>query len=188
MKRMSTRIGVFALLLAAAAIRAGADQPGASSGFKVDLIASIDDAGKKLLDLAQAMPAEKYTWRPGEGVRSVSEVFMHVAAGNYMIPSFLGAKRPEGMDRTMETKVTEKPKVIETLQKSIAHLKGVVESTPDADLDKKVKFFGNERSERALLILVASHMHEHLGQSIAYARMNKIVPPWSETPASPPAK
>jgi len=182
-------IGVAAFLLVTVVRFAQAQQPAAAlSGFKTDLLASIDDAGKKLVDLAQAVPADKYTWRPAEGVRSFSEVFMHVVAGNYLIPSFMGFKRPEGVDRDIETKVTEKPKVVEWLQKSIADLKKTVEATPDADLDKKVKFFGSERTERGLLIIVCSHMHEHLGQSIAYARMNKVVPPWSETPATPPAK
>ena len=184
-ERLLLRASVLAFSLAAAAFSAGADQPAASSGFRTDLTASIDDAGKKLVDLAQAMPADKYGWRPSDGVRSVSEVFMHVAAGSYLFPNFLGVKRPEGMDRTMETKVTEKSKVIETLQKSIAHLKSAVESIPDADLDKTVKFFGGERSERALLILASNHMHEHLGQAIAYARINKVTPPWSETSSAP---
>jgi len=189
MKRMAIRIGALALVVAATAVSVPADQPaGALSPFKTDLLASIDDAGKKLVGLAQAVPADKYAWRPAEGVRSVSEVYMHVVGGNYLIPSFMGVKPPEGIDRSIETKVTDKAKVVEWLQKSIADLKKVVETTPDADLDKKVKFFGSERSERALLILVCSHMHEHLGQSIAYARMNKITPPWSETPATPPAK
>ncbi len=189
MKRSSALIGVAAFLLVAVAPFAQAQQPAAAlSGFKTDLLASIDDAGKKLVNLAQAVPADKYIWRPAEGVRSFSEVFMHVVAGNYLIPSFMGFKRPEGVDRDIETKVTEKPKVVEWLQKSIADLKKTVEATPDADLDKKVKFFGSERTERGLLIIVCSHMHEHLGQSIAYARMNKVVPPWSETPATPPAK
>ena len=188
MKKSSALIAVAAFLLLTIASLAGAQQPAAMSGFKTDLLASIDDAGKKLVDLAQAVPAEKYSWRPAEGVRSFSEVFMHVVAGNYLIPSFMGVPRPEGVDRNIETKVTDKAKVVEWLQKSIADLKKVVETTPDADLDKKVKFFGSERTERGLLIIVCSHMHEHLGQSIAYARMNKIVPPWSETPATPPAK
>jgi len=187
-KRIAVLTGIFALLFVVVS-RAHAQQPAAAlSGFKTDLIVSIDDAGKKLVDLAQAVPGDKYGWRPAEGVRSVSEVYMHVVAGNYLIPSFFGVKRPEGVDRTIETKVTEKAKVVEWLQKSIADLKKVVETTPDSDLDKKVKFFGSERTERGLLILVCSHMHEHLGQSIAYARINKIVPPWSETPATPPAK
>ena len=187
MKRIAIVFGISALLVGMAALPVRADQTPEASGFKTDLLASIDDAGKKLVDLAQAVPAEKYGWRPSEGVRSFSEVFMHVVAGNYLIPSFMGFKRPEGVDRSIETKVTEKAKVIEWLQKSIADLKKTVEATPDADLDKKVKFFGSERTERGLLIIVCSHLHEHLGQAIAYARMNKIAPPWSEGEPKPPA-
>jgi uncharacterized damage-inducible protein DinB len=183
------RVSLWVVLAATLSGVAAARQAAApASGFKADLIGSIDDAAKKLVDLAQATPAEKFGWRPAAGVRSVSEVYLHVAAGNYLIPSFIGVKRPDGMDRTMETKITDKAKVVETLQKSIAHLKSAIEITPDADLDKKVKFFGTEMTERALLIHVANHMHEHLGQSIAYARVNGITPPWSATEGAPPAK
>jgi len=182
---MSSRaIRLAAALLILAASRLGlADSAG--GGFKSDVLASIDDAGKKLVDLAQAMPAEKFGWRPASGVRSVSEVYVHVAAGNYFLPTFVGVKRPEGMDRTMETKITEKSQVIDTLKKSIAHLKNAVEGVPDADLDKPVKFFGRDLTERAILLHAVNHMHEHLGQSIAYARMNGVVPPWSESESAP---
>jgi uncharacterized damage-inducible protein DinB len=145
----------------------------------------LSDVEKKLVALAEATPQEKYAWRPGPGVRSISEVYMHVAFGNYFIPSFLGAKMPEGLTRDTEKTVTEKAKVIEALKKSFDHARKAVEATPDSDLDKKVKVFGQEPSERMMLIGLVSHGHEHLGQSIAYARTNGIAPPWSEGP--PPA-
>jgi len=84
--------------------------------------------------------------------------------------------------------VTEKPKVVEALKKSFDHARKAVEATPDSDLDKKVKFFGQEPSERMMLIVLVSHGHEHLGQSIAYARMNGITPPWSATETGPEKK
>jgi uncharacterized damage-inducible protein DinB len=178
-----TRTRIFAVLVVAGAIASAATAAEAPlSGFKVDLLASLDDAGKKLVDLAQAMPADKYGWRPAPGVRSVAEVYMHVAAGNYLLPSFFGVARPDGMDRTLEQKVTGKAEVVEALQKSIAHARAAVVGFPDADLDKKAKFFGRETTERWLLIQLNSHMHEHLGQSVAYARINGVAPPWSEGP------
>jgi uncharacterized damage-inducible protein DinB len=134
------------------------------------------------------MPQEKYSWRPAPGIRSVSEVYVHVAGGNFLLPSFMGAKVPEGITRDMEKTVTEKAKVIDSMKKSFEHVKSVAANMTDADLDKKIKIFGGrEVTERALLVTILNHMHEHLGQSIAYARMNGVAPPWSEG-AEPPAK
>ncbi len=130
---------------------ASAQQPAAAapSALKADLLASMDDAAKKLVDLAQAVPADKYGWRPAPGVRSISEVYMHTAGGNFLIPTFIGVKAPEGIDRSMETKVTDKAQVIDMLKKSIAHVHAAVEGTPDADMDQMVKFFGRDMDKRA---------------------------------------
>jgi uncharacterized damage-inducible protein DinB len=135
------------------------------------------------------MPQEKYSWRPAPGIRSVSEVYVHVAGGNFLLPSFMGVKVPEGITRDMEKTVTDKVKVIDTMKKSFDHVKSVAANMTDADLDKKVKIFGGrEVTERALLVVILNHMHEHLGQSIAYARMNGVAPPWSEGGEAAPAK
>src|SRR5207247_8593860 len=129
------------------------------------------------VELANAMPAEKLSWRPAPGIRSVSEVYMHVVGANYLLPSFAGVKMPEGISRDMEKTVTEKAKVVETLKKSLENAKSVATNATDADLDKKVKIFGREITQRALMMVMLNHMHEHLGQSIAYARMNGVTPP-----------
>jgi uncharacterized damage-inducible protein DinB len=152
-----------------------------AAGFLADYAAEVDAVGKKLVDLAQAEPAEKYGWRPSPGVRSIGEVYMHVVGGNSTIPSFLGAKRMDGITRDSEKQVTDKAKIVELLQKSIANAKAAGQTVTDADLDKKVKTFGGrEMTQRQVLMLIITHMHEHLGQSIAYARSNGITPPWSE--------
>jgi uncharacterized damage-inducible protein DinB len=151
-----------------------------AAGFLADYQAEVDAVGKKLVDLAQAEPADKYNWRPSPGVRSIGEVYMHVVGGNSTIPSFLGAKRMDGITRDSEKQVTDKAKIVELLQ-SIANAKAAGQTVTDADLDKKVKTFGGrEMTQRQVLLLIVTHMHEHLGQSIAYARMNGITPPWSE--------
>lgn len=153
-----------------------------TSPFKKDLISDIEAAEKELLSLAEAVPAEKYSWRPGEGVRSISEVYMHVAGGNYFLPTFAGITPPPGISRDMEKTITEKDKVIAALKQSFVHLHDAVEKTADADFDKNVKFFGGEEATiRYVFLVAASHCHEHLGQSIAYARTNGIVPPWSKS-------
>jgi len=158
----------------------------APAGFRADYVAEVDSVGKKLVDLAQAIPADKYSWRPAPGVRSVSEVLVHVVQGNSMLPSFLGAARMEGVSRESEKTVTDKARIVDLLKKSIDNARAAGTRVADADLDKRVDFFGSQITQRALLIHLLNHMHEHLGQSIAYARMNGIAPPWSET--GPPPK
>lgn len=156
-----------------------ADAAAPTSGLRAELVKQCNDLEKKFLDLAQAVPQEKYSWRPGEGVRSVSEVYMHVVGANYFFPSFVGVKSPAGLSRDMEKTVTEKAKVVEMLKKSFEHLRRAILSKADSDLDSPAKLFGQETTVRDVLLTTVTHMHEHLGQSIAYARMNGVVPPWS---------
>ena len=158
------------------------------TGFKAIVLNHYNDARKKVLDLAGAMPEEKYSWRPMEGVRSVSEVYMHIAGANYLLPSLIGFKAPEGIGRDDETKITEKAKVAEYLKKSFDYLKDAVLKVSEDDLDKPANFFGEKTTYRGILIDVTAHWHEHLGQSIAYARMNKIVPPWTAAEQTPEQK
>lgn len=187
MKRIARVLPVLVLAFAFTSSVALAQEPVAAgkSSFGAHISKELADVEKKLVGLAEAVPAEKFGWRPAEGVRSVSEVYMHVAGGNYMLPSMLGTKMPEGISRDMEKTVTEKAKVVEALKGSFAHVRKAVEAVPDSDLEKNVKFFGQDKSERQMLLLLLNHAHEHLGQSIAYARMNGVAPPWSEGP--PPA-
>jgi uncharacterized damage-inducible protein DinB len=186
MKRIASALVLTALVLAASAAPAQAP----AKGFRGAFLAQQAGVEKELVALAEATPAEKFSWRPAEGVRSVSEVYMHLAGANYMLPSFAGVKVPEGISRDMEKTVTEKAAVIDALKKSFAHLRAAVEATPDADLDKPLRFFGMDSTVLGLYVLIANHEHEHLGQSIAYARMNGIVPPWSmpKKPAEPHAE
>ncbi|HEY7215879.1 MAG TPA: DinB family protein [Thermoanaerobaculia bacterium] len=149
-------------------------------GMRESILFQIDQAREKLVSLAEAMPAEKYGWRPGEGVRSVGEVFNHVSAANYFLPTFWGAKIPAGVDpRNLEKDGGDKAKTIDTLKKSFDSLKQEVQAVPEADLGRQIKLFGHDATVRDAMMVLASHAHEHLGQSIAYARMNGVVPPWS---------
>ncbi len=175
MKQLASCLVLSVLVLGASA--AVAQTP--VTGFKADFYAQQDGVEKELLGLAEATPAEKFSWRPAEGVRSVSEVYMHIAGANFMIPTFAGQPGPkdEGMDK--EKTVTAKADVIAALKKSFAHVRNALAATKDADFDNKVKIFGMERTVRGVYLLLANHEHEHLGQAIAYARMNGIVPPWT---------
>jgi uncharacterized damage-inducible protein DinB len=150
-----------------------------ASGFRAEFLGQYAYGEKQILDLAEATPADKYGWRPGEGVRSISEVYIHIAGGNYFLLGFAGIKPPAGLDKEMEKNITEKAKVIDELKKSFAHVRAGIAATSDADLDKPVKMFGRDTTVRGVLLSVVSHEFEHLGQSIAYARMNGIVPPWT---------
>ena len=175
MKRIASGLALVALALAAFPASAQTTV----TGFRAEFFAQQDGVEKHLLALAEATPAEKFAWRPAEGVRSISEVYMHLVGANYMLPGFAGVKAPEGISPGMEKSVTEKTAVIAAMKKSFEHLRGAIAATKDADLDKPVKFFGMESTVRGLYLTVALHEHEHLGQSIAYARMNGIVPPWT---------
>src|SRR5262249_17096897 len=140
-------------VLCAAAVMAQAAAPPAPAGFRGEFLNEVNFVGKRLTDLANAMPADKYGWRPAAGVRSVSEVYVHVALGNVFLPSFTGAKVPDGYSRDMEKSVTDKAKVIDTMSKSFDNLKSFATSTADADLEKKVKIFGGlEVTQRELMV------------------------------------
>jgi uncharacterized damage-inducible protein DinB len=154
---------------------------GTGGGIRADIQAQIDDAEKKLNALAEAMPAEKYAWRPSEKVRSVGEVFMHVAGGNYFLTSLMGAPKDEKVNpREFDKDANDKAKTIATMKASFDYVRKYLAGLSDADLDKKMKVFDHDGTARELALIVATHNHEHLGQSIAYARMNGVVPPWSQ--------
>jgi uncharacterized damage-inducible protein DinB len=170
---------LFAICLALGAMSVSARAADTPSGMRALFLRQLADVEKKMNSLAAAVPAEKYSWRPGAGVRSISEVFTHVAGANYFFPSIAGVKPPEGIDRNMEKTVTEKSKVQAALKQSFEHARQAIEGLSDADMAKEVKFFGQPSTVEVVIFTMANHMHEHLGQSIAYARVNGVVPPWS---------
>ncbi|MEJ2086421.1 MAG: DinB family protein [Acidobacteriota bacterium] len=172
--------------LIVAAPVAAADSEGQAT-FYTDFVADFERAGERLVLLAEAMPAETFSWSPAEGVRTVSEVFMHVAGVNMMLPTGLGAAPPEGMEQPenpmtllqdLEGNVTAKDQVIDKLQDSIDYAAAAVPSI--TDLETEVDLFGFPGTKRAYLFILLTHTHEHLGQAIAYARSNGVVPPWSQ--------
>jgi uncharacterized damage-inducible protein DinB len=145
-------------------------------GFRAEFLANLDEVQDKIMSLAEATPADKFAWRPAPGVRSMSEVYMHVAGGNYFLSTFLGAKAPK-TNGDLEMTVTKKADVIAELKRSFDHLRAAANGT--MDLEKPVKLFGNQTTYRGVLVTILSHLHEHLGQAVAYARINGVVPPWS---------
>jgi uncharacterized damage-inducible protein DinB len=134
---------------------------------------------RQLLQLADAIPADKFGWRPGPGVRSVSEVYMHLALGNFWLLQQAGVTTPEAAKLPGEKTVTAKADVIQWLKRSLDAVRKGYES---ADRQKKVQFFGKETTSEGVFLRILIHNNEHMGQSIAYARMNGVVPPWSKVP------
>jgi len=175
---------VAALCLALIVSRAAISQDKAKEnelpkGFRGEFLMQLIDDEKKLIDLAGAIPEAKYGWRPEAGVRSISEVYVHIAASNYGFPKMMGVKPPENLERDPEKKITAKKDVLDYMKRSFEYLKNVAMNTADADLDKPASFFGEPTTVRGILFHLATHLHEHFGQSIAYARANEIVPPWT---------
>ena len=174
---VAATLSLFALL---AVTPAFAEEAAAPSGLKGEMLAWYKDAESKLIQLAEATPEAKYAWRPGKDVRSTGEVFLHVAGANYGVPNFWGVKPPEGFNfATYEKSVSKKADIQKALKESFAYMEQGFMATPDADFDKPAEFFGMKTTVRGGYLLLLSHCHEHLGQSIAYARSNGIVPPWT---------
>jgi uncharacterized damage-inducible protein DinB len=142
-------------------------------------IPEFDHATKQLVALAEATPPDKFAWRPAPGVRSTSEVYMHVAIGNYWLLGQAGVKLPASApkpEQNTESGVTAKAEVIRWLKGSTA---AVRDAYSKADRQKAVKFLGNDGPAENVFLRILVHNHEHMGQLIGYARMSGVVPPWS---------
>ena len=149
---------------------------------KAAFLSDLEVMRGKFVGLANAFPQDKYTWRPMDGVRSVSEVLMLIASEGYgFVPSAVGGK--PGLAREEMgglAKITDKAQVVDHLNKAFAHAKAQVEAADPASLVAKRRVMGQDRTFPDIVISVGGDMHEHLGQLIAYARTNHIVPPWSK--------
>ena len=136
---------------------------------------------RQLIALAEATPAEKFTWRPAPGVRSVSEVYMHIAIANFYLLGVTGPKVPaELKSEGMEKSVTAKADVIDWLKRSLDAVKTAHAGVKPDDLQRKVKVNGRDATVDGMYLRIIIHANEHMGQLIAYARMSGVVPPWSK--------
>jgi uncharacterized damage-inducible protein DinB len=148
---------------------------GPEEGFRADLIQDVQQLEQKFTGLAAAMEGH-YDWRPAEGIRSVSEVIGHVANGNFMFTSIAGVEAETEVPNFEELGPEE---AMQGLEHSFTHAAHAIETIPDDELDSTVQMFGQEATKQQVLYLMVTHMHEHLGQMIAYARSNGVTPPWS---------
>lgn len=159
-----------------------------ATGITGDLIKATASVEEKFVALANALSAAHYDWRPGEGVRSVGEVLLHVAADNYFLPTFIGVSAPAATKiaandypsvQAYERQKLERAATITELMASFDHLKQAMAQVPESRLNESLKVFGQDFTVRSFLLLATTHLHEHLGQMIAYARSNGVKPPWS---------
>jgi uncharacterized damage-inducible protein DinB len=185
MRRASRVLPSLALVTALAWAPAQAQQSGT---LVADLLADIAQVQEKLTTLGRAIPVEQWGWRPSDGTRTVGEVYLHVAADNYLLPTGLGTMAPaatgiKGDDyatvQAFEGKQLAKDAALMELERSFTHLRQALEAASSGPMDGNVSMFGQNFTRQSFLILTTTHLHEHLGQLIAYARSIGVVPPWS---------
>jgi uncharacterized damage-inducible protein DinB len=156
------------------------DHTAPSYDLKAQALLDLQGINKKCVDLAQALPGDKLTWRPSSDTRSFAEVFLHVAGERYGILSMMGAKPPEGFKgREFEKSTTEKDRIVRDLNQSWDFANNTISSMSNADFAKPLPKLGPQANEGDVIYILVADAHEHLGQLIAYARQNGIVPPWT---------
>lgn len=133
----------------------------------------------QLIALAEATPPEKFAWRPAAGVRSTSEVYMHIALANFYLLSITGPKMPADLTREMEKSVTSKPEVIQWLKRSLDAVRTAHATETPKDLERKVHIADRDATVDGMFLRIIVHDNEHMGQLIAYARMTGVAPPWA---------
>jgi len=137
-------------------------------------------ASSQLLALAEVMPEEKFAWRPAPGVRSTSEVFMHITLANFYLLSVTGPKMPADMKEGLEKSVTSKAEVINWLKRSLDAVKTAHLAVTPKELERKVHIYDRDATVDGMYLRIIVHANEHMGQLIAYARMSGVAPPWSK--------
>jgi uncharacterized damage-inducible protein DinB len=165
-------------------------------GFKGEYLWEFDIAERQLLALAEAFPAERYGWRTAETARSVSEVLVHLAAGSRTLlvllgvdaaPDLYGKLEDESDARIMamvsrneslEKSITDKAAVLALLRGSLEAVRTAFAEASDAELDRPEVFFGERTTVRRFYLRALCHMHEHMGQLLAYARAMGMPAPW----------
>jgi uncharacterized damage-inducible protein DinB len=150
----------------------------------IDVILPLGDCESKAMALAKAVPEEKYGWRPAAGVRSFGELFLHIAKGNQLLLKMSSGTSMAELEKQIaenteaEKHVPGKEQILALLTQSFADVRKAMES--GRGLNREMPFFGQTTTKRGIFAILDTHVGEHLGQAIAYARMNGIVPPWSK--------
>jgi hypothetical protein len=159
---------------------ATADHTAPSYDMKAQSLADLQVVQKKFVDLANALPADKLTWRPSADSRSFAEVFLHVAGGRYGVLGLMGTPPPAGFDgKTFEKSTTDQARIVEELNQSWEFTKKAINGMSNADFAKLLPKLGPQANAGDVIYILVIDAHEHLGQLVAYARANGIVPPWT---------
>ena len=173
-RTVKTFLALVFLFLSAAALPAQAPE-GVWQGYDGEW----KHVSQQLIALAEATPAEKFSWRPAPGVRSTSEVYMHIVIANFYLLSVTGPKMPADLKDGMEKSVTSKADVIAWLKRSLDAVKTAHAAVTPKDLQRKVKIADREATVDGMYLRIIVHANEHMGQLIAYARMSGVKPPWA---------
>ena len=156
------------------------DHTAPSYDMKAQSLADLAVVQKKFVDLANALPADKFTWRPSADSRSFAEVFLHVAGERYQILALGGATPPAGFNpKTFEKSTTDKAGIVAQLNQSWDFAQKTINGMTNADFAKLLPKLGPQANAGDVIYILVADAHEHLGQSVAYARENGIVPPWT---------
>jgi hypothetical protein len=159
---------------------ASADHTAPSYDMKGQALVDLQAVQKKFVDLANAVPVDKMTWRPSQDSRSFAEVFLHVAGERYGILALMGTTPPAGFDgKTFEKSTTDRARIVEELNKSWEFAQKAINGMSNADFAKLLPKLGPQANAGDVIYILVADAHEHLGQSVAYARENGIVPPWT---------
>ena len=134
----------------------------------------------QFIALAEATPADKFAWRPAPGVRSTSEVYMHIVMANFWLLSVTGPKMPPDLKENAEKTVISKPEVIAWLKRSLDAVKQAHIAADPKDMSRKLKVEGHDATVDGMYLRIIVHANEHMGQLVAYARMTGVTPPWSK--------
>ncbi len=168
------------LALATLLVSPAAQAQSAATDYRDEFLGHFQRSTFKITSLVDAVPEELYEWSPGEGVMHVAQVYMHLARYNYLyLHSSLGIETPAGIDLANMESIVDKERVREVWKRSVEHVREHVSRMTEEELTAPVVLYGRQVAGWAVLFQLLSHMNEHVGQSVAYARMNGIVPPWS---------
>ena len=153
----------------------------APAGFREEFLHQFDISMSKVVALAEALPADKYAWSPRPGLMPLARLYAHIARFNYHYPAqAMGIAPPAGVDPDTIERVADKKEVVLLLRRSADHVRQAVSRMPEAQLSRATTQYGRRVQQWAVLVQLLAHMNDHMGQSIAYARMAGVVPPWSQ--------
>ena len=188
MKKVSWASVCIALIVSAELVLASAqnsaaepsDSTAPSYDMKPQSLLDLETVQKKFSDLAKVIPADKFNWRPSADSRSFAELFLHVAGERYGILAMMGAPKPKGFDgEAFEKSTTDKTQIIAELDKSWEFAQKAINGMSNADFAKLLPKLGPQANAGDVVYILVTDAHEHLGQAVAYARENGIVPPWT---------